>query len=89
MTGFEIQIRDIRNSAERALQHFIWSIDAAKYSSGNTTVEEPGGDQMELPIKESMSQKQKLQFLQPRGSEAKKVILSQLITYGNLQTHSS
>ena len=48
-----------------------------------------GGDQMELPIRESMSQKQKLQFLQPRGSEAKKVILSQLITYGNLQTHSS
>ena len=34
---------------------------------------------MELPFKESMSQKRKLQFHQPRaGSEAKKVILSRL-----------
>ena len=29
-----------------------------------------GGVRMELPFKESMSQKRKLQFLQPRGHEA-------------------
>ena len=33
---------------------------------------------MELPFKETMLQKRKLQFHQPRGSEAKKVILSRL-----------
>ena len=33
---------------------------------------------MELLFKESMTQKRKLQFLQPRGSEAKKVTLSRL-----------
>ena len=33
---------------------------------------------MELPFEESMSQKRKLQFLHPRGSEAKKEILSRL-----------
>lgn len=33
MTGFEIQIRDIRNSADSASQPFIWSIDTAKIFS--------------------------------------------------------
>ena len=37
---------------------------------------EGGVCRMELPLKESMSQKRKLQLHQPRGSEAKKVILS-------------
>ena len=40
---------------------------------------------MELLFKESMSQKRKLQFLQPRGSEAKKVNLSRLRLHGYLR----
>ena len=40
---------------------------------------------MELPFKESMSQKRKLQFHQLRaGSEAKKVILSRLGLHSHL-----
>ena len=42
----------------------------ASLPAGNTTVKESGvGGRMELPFKESMSQKRKLQFHQPRGSE--------------------
>ena len=40
---------------------------------------------MELLFKESMSQKRKLQFLQPRGSEAKKVTLSRLRLHSYLR----
>ena len=42
---------------------------------------------MELLFKESMSQKRKLQFLQPRGSEAKRETLSRLreMTHFELQ----
>ena len=36
------------------------------------------GGGMELPFKESMPQKRKLQFHQPRGSEPKKVIPTRL-----------
>ena len=56
-----------------------------EYNCGRTG----GGAKWSYRWRSQMSQKQKLQFLQPRGSEAKKVILSRLITYGNLQTHSS
>ena len=40
---------------------------------------------MELLFKESMSQKRKLQFLQPRGSEAKRVTLSRLRLHSYLR----
>ena len=38
MTGCQIQIMDIRNSAESASQPFIWSIDVAKYFFQLTTI---------------------------------------------------
>ena len=44
---------------------------------------------MELPFKESMSQKRKLQFHQPRGSEAKKVILTRLGLHSYLRLAST
>ena len=40
---------------------------------------------MELPFKESMSEKRKLQLHHPRGSEAKKVILSRLRLHSYLR----
>ena len=40
---------------------------------------------MELLFKESMSQKRKLQFLQPRGSEAKRETLSRLRLLSHLR----
>ena len=40
---------------------------------------------MELLLKESMSQKRKLQFLQPRGSEAKRLTLSRLRLHSYLR----
>ena len=71
MTQFTDREHNASHSAENPRNE-------ASLASGNTTVEESGrGERIELPFKESTSQKGKLQFLQPRRGEAKKVILSQ------------
>ena len=72
------QIIDLEHNASHRAEK---PRNEASLTSGNTTVEKSGGRggggcRMELPLKESMSQKRKLQLHEPRGSEAKKVILS-------------
>ncbi|CAH3182579.1 unnamed protein product [Porites lobata] len=61
----------------------IYPTDACvrKYNCGRIRQ----GCRMELLFKESMSQKRKLQFLQPRGSEAKRETLSRLRLLSHLR----